>query len=88
MNEIKKGKINKQFTGEVVSAKMSKTLVVLVERMVKHKTYGKQFRVSKRFKVHDDTGGYREGDMVVFVACRPISKEKRWRVIGKIKKTK
>jgi small subunit ribosomal protein S17 len=83
MNEIKKEKINKRFTGEVVSAKMNKTLVVSVERKVRHKVYGKQFRVTKRFKVHDDKGGYREGDKVIFVACRPISKEKKWRVIGK-----
>lgn len=81
MPDIKKEKRQQQFKGEVVSAKMNKTLVVAVERMVRHKVYGKQFRVTKRFKVHDEKGGHRAGDKVTFVSCRPMSREKRWRVI-------
>ncbi|MEK7512294.1 MAG: 30S ribosomal protein S17 [Patescibacteria group bacterium] len=81
MQDQKKEKINKQFIGKVVSTKMAKTLVVSVERMVKHKVYGKQFRVTKRFKVHDEQGGHKVGETVTFVSCRPISKEKRWRVV-------
>ena len=74
-------KINKQFRGTVVSDKMDKTRVVKVDRVRRHKKYQKSFVVSKRYKVHDERNQYKEGDQVTFVECRPLSKDKRWRVL-------
>jgi small subunit ribosomal protein S17 len=70
--------------GEVVSDRMNKTVVVSVNRLVKHPKYKKQYRVSKKFKAHDEKGEYHTGDKVLIQETRPLSKEKRWRVIGKI----
>jgi len=67
--------------GIVVSDKMDKTVVVLVERLVRHPKYKKRMRVSKRFKAHDETNACREGDRVRIMETRPLSKEKRWRVV-------
>jgi small subunit ribosomal protein S17 len=78
-------KIARNFQGEVVSNKMAKTIVVKVERIKTHPTYGKQYTVSKNYKVHDEKNQYQVGDIVLFTECRPISKDKRWRVIRKIK---
>jgi len=69
------------FSGTVVSDKMQKTLVVEVSTMKVHPKYGKRFRSSRRFKVHDEKGAYHVGDTVQFIECRPISKDKRWRVV-------
>jgi small subunit ribosomal protein S17 len=68
-------------SGVVVSDKMAKTIVVKVDRVVVHPKYGKRYTVSRRFKVHDETNRAKEGDKVSFVACRPLSKDKRWRLI-------
>lgn len=73
----------KTFQGTVVSDKMQKTVVVLVNRYVKHPKYGKYFKISKRFKAHDENGEYKEGDHVVIEECNPISKGKAFRVIAK-----
>ncbi len=69
--------------GIVVSDKMAKTIVVRVDRVKVHPKYGKKFTVSKRYKVHDEQNQYHTGDKVTFVACRPISKDKRWRTVNK-----
>lgn len=69
--------------GEVVSAKMQKTIVVRIDRMKLHPKYQKLYKVSKRFKVHDEKGEYKVGDKVVFMETRPISKDKHFRVIGR-----
>lgn len=69
------------FEGVVVSNKMKKTLVVKVVRLKWHPKYKKQYRVTRKFKVHDEKEQYKIGDKVKFVECRPLSKEKRWRVI-------
>ena len=69
------------FSGVVVSAKMDKTLVVKVSRAKWHSKYLKQYSLSKNYKVHDERKQYKEGDKVRFVECRPLSKEKRWRVL-------
>lgn len=74
-------KKQRTFTGVVVSAKMQKTIVVRVDRIVVHPKYLKRFRVSKRYKVHDEKNAHTVGDTVQFVECRPLSKDKRWRVI-------
>lgn len=73
----------KQLTGAVISDKMQKTVVVEVERLKEHPKYKRRYKVRKRYKAHDEKGEYHLGDKVVIEECRPISKEKRWRVIGK-----
>ena len=75
----------RQFTGVVVSDKMSKTVVVRVDRTVFHPKYHKRFVRSTKLKAHDETGKYHEGDLVTIEECRPISRDKRWRVIGMAK---
>ena len=74
-------KIHRLFEGTVVRDAMNKTIVVRVDRIVVHPKYKKRYRVSKRYKVHDEKNTYKIGDRVQFVECRPLSKEKRWRVI-------
>ena len=74
------------FKGTVVSAKMNKTIVVRVDRLQKHPKYGKHYRMSKKFKVHDEKGEYRAGDMVLVEEMRPLSREKRWRATELIKR--
>lgn len=73
--------IKKKFKGTVVSDKMDKTIVVKVERVKVHPKYGKRYTVSKKYKVHDEKNKYKTGDKVFFIECRPLSKEKRWRVM-------
>ncbi len=74
----------KTLKGTVVSDKMQKTAVVLVERYVKHPKYGKFMKMSKKYKAHDEKGEYHMGDRVKIEETRPLSKEKSFRVIGKI----
>lgn len=74
-------KIHRSFEGIVVRDAMEKTIVVRVDRIVMHPKYKKRYRVSKRYKVHDEKNAHKVGEKVQFVECRPLSKEKRWRVI-------
>lgn len=67
--------------GIVVSDKMDKTIVVRVDRLVKHKKYGRVLKRSNKFKVHDETEQANVGDKVRIVETRPLSKEKRWRLV-------
>lgn len=76
-----KGRI---LTGTVVSDKMDKTVVVQVNRLRKHPKYKKYFKISRKFKAHDEANIYRAGDKVNIQETRPISKDKRWIVINKI----
>ena len=78
-------KIHRSFEGTVVRDAMDKTIVVRVDRIVVHPKYKKRYRVSKRYKVHDEKNAYKIGDTVQFVECRPLSKEKRWRIVSKQK---
>jgi small subunit ribosomal protein S17 len=71
----------RRFHGVVTSDKMDKTITVRVERAKVHPKYGKRYKASEKFKVHDEKNQYKEGDKVSFVECRPLSKDKRWRVI-------
>lgn len=71
----------KTLKGIVVSDKMSKTIVVMVNRLVKHPKYGKYMKVSKRYKAHDETNAHKVGDKVIIEECRPISKDKHFKVI-------
>ena len=69
--------------GQVVAAKMQKTVVVEIEQLKQHPLYKKRFKVHKRYKAHDEKGEYKVGDKVTIQECRPISKEKKWRVLAK-----
>lgn len=73
-----------QLTGKIISDKMAKTAVVLVERLKKHPKYHKLFRVSKKYKAHDESGEYKLGDTVVIEECRPISADKKWKIVKKV----
>ncbi|MCP6719605.1 MAG: 30S ribosomal protein S17 [Patescibacteria group bacterium] len=74
----------KRLKGIVVSDKMQKTIVVKVERIKEHKKYKRRYKVNKKYKAHDEKGEYKIGDKVIIEECRPISKDKRWRAVGKI----
>jgi len=67
--------------GVVVSAKMDKTVVVSVSRFIKHPLYGKFYKVSKKYKAHDEDNKYKAGDKVEIVETKPISKDKHFKVI-------
>lgn len=71
--------------GVVVSDKMDKTVVVLVERLVRHPIYKKYVRQRKRYKAHDPDNRCRNGDQVSIVETRPLSREKRWRIQAVLK---
>ena len=66
--------------GTVVSDKMDKTIVVSVQRLTRHRLYGKVLRRSTRLKAHDESNECRMGDQVEITECRPLSKDKHWRV--------
>lgn len=70
--------------GTVVSDKMDKTVVVRVDSTKVHPKYGKRFTRSRKFKAHDEKGEYKTGDVVKIQEIRPLSKEKCWRVVGKV----
>jgi small subunit ribosomal protein S17 len=72
--------LRKERSGVVVSDRMQKTVVVSVERTVMHPKYKKYLRRRTRVKAHDETNQCRVGDRVVIVECRPLSRDKRWRV--------
>lgn len=76
--------MKRKLQGTIVSDKMPKTVVVRVERIKKHPKYKRRYKVSKKYKVHVEDGDFKTGDKVVIEECRPISKEKRWKVIKKI----
>lgn len=71
-------------TGVVVSDKMDKTVVVKVDMKKRHAKYKKTYTVSKKFKAHDEANEYHTGDRVVIESTRPISKDKKFKVIKKI----
>ncbi len=72
--------------GKVVSDKMNKTVVVAVESLVQHPIYGRRIRRTKRYKAHDEDNRCREGDYVRITETRPLSKEKRWRVVEVVRR--
>ena len=82
-NTTEQKKIRK-ITGVVVSDKMAKTRVVAVSRLKKHPIYLKYFKVTTKFKAHDENNEYKTGDKVTIEESRPLSREKRWRIINKI----
>jgi len=74
-------KLVRTLTGQVVSDKMDKSAVVMVERKVRHPLYGKYIRRSTRMHVHDANNECRQGDTVTIQQCRPISKTKSWTLL-------
>jgi small subunit ribosomal protein S17 len=77
----KKDSVKGTLEGVVVSAKMQKTVVVEVSRFVKHPKYGKYYKISKKYKAHDENSKYKVGDKVSIVPTRPISKDKKFKVL-------
>jgi small subunit ribosomal protein S17 len=75
-------------TGQVVSDKMDKTVVVAVESRIRHPLYGRIIRRTKKFKAHDEASAAGLGDTVEIMECRPVSREKRWRVSRVVEKAK
>jgi small subunit ribosomal protein S17 len=78
--------VKRTVTGRVVSNKMDKTITVLVERLVKHELYGKYIRRSTKFAAHDEQNECGEGDIVTIEECRPLSKNKSWRLVQVVEK--
>ena len=74
--------------GIVVSDKMDKTIVVASEDFVRHSLYGKAVKRTKKFKAHDELNECRVGDKVRIMETRPLSKDKRWRLVGIVEKAK
>lgn len=74
---VEQGKRRTQ-NGVVISDKMEKTVVVKVDRLVKHPLYNKYIKRSVKYKVHDEQNSCKAGDKVQIVECRPLSKDKRW----------
>ncbi len=81
----KQGK-KRQVIGTVVSDKMDKTIVVLVETLVKHRLYQKYIKRHTKFKAHDKDNACRVGDKVLITEARPLSKTKKWRVYRVVQK--
>lgn len=80
--------LRKTRVGVVTSNKMQKTITVLVERKVKHPLYGKFLRKSKKFTAHDEVNDCNIGDTVRIMETRPLSKNKRWRLVEIIERAK
>jgi small subunit ribosomal protein S17 len=74
--------------GKVVSDKMQKTVVVAVERLVQHQLYSKPVKQTVRFKAHDENNESHIGDTVKIMETRPLSKDKRWRVVEIVERAK
>ncbi len=76
--------MKRKLTGTVVSDKMQGTAVVAVEHLRKHARYEKFYKVTRRLKAQNDNNTYHTGEKVIIEETRPLSKEKRWRIISKI----
>ncbi len=76
----------KKLTGQVVSHRMNKTMVVKRERLVKHPLYKKYVKRRTMLKVHDEKNEAKVGDTVEIIECRPLSKDKHWRLLRILKK--
>ena len=80
-----KSKRIRKLNGLVVSDKADKTITVVVSRLAVHPKYGKRYKVSKRYSVHDPKNEAKQDQQVEFEACRPFSKNKRWQLVKVIK---
>ena len=88
MSEVKKRGERKVRVGKVVSDKMQKTIVVAIEELVQHKLYKKSVKRTVKFKAHDENEVAHVGDKVSIMETRPLSKEKRWRLVDVVEKAK
>ena len=88
MSEQVKRNERKVRVGKVVSDKMQKTIVVAIEELVQHKLYKKAVKRTVKFKAHDENGEAHVGDRVSIMETRPLSKEKRWRLVKIVEKAK
>ncbi len=88
MNEALQRNRRKIRVGRVLSDRMDKTVVVVIERLVKHPVYGRYVRKRSKFKVHDETNQCRTGDVIRFMETRPLSKDKRWRFLNFVERAK
>ena len=79
--EDKTNIVRRPIVAKVISSKMDKTVSVLIERLIKHPIYGKYIRRSTKVMAHDPENKYKEGDSVSISPCKPISKNKSWRVV-------
>lgn len=73
----------RKLQGTIISAKMKKTAVVRIERLKEHPKYRQRYKLHKNYKAHDEKGEFKVGDKVIIEETRPISKDKRWKVVGK-----
>ena len=85
-NIVEQSKSDRTITGKVVSNKMNKTIVVQVERKVKHPSYGKFVRRFSKMYAHDEENTCRIGDVVTIQQTRPLSKTKRWKLVEILKR--
>ena len=88
MSEQVKRNERKVRVGKVVSDKMQKTIVVAIEELVQHKLYKKAVKRTVKFKAHDENNEAHIGDKVSIMETRPLSKEKRWRLVKIVEKAK
>ena len=86
MNTATESKTLRTLTGRVVSNKMNKTIAVEIERLVKHPRYGKYIRRTTKLLAHDETNESREGDTVTIAECRPLSRNKSWRLVSVVER--
>lgn len=87
MEQISRG-YRKTRIGEVVSDKMDKTIVVAIKTKVRHPLYGKMVNRTRKFKAHDENNECGIGDTVKIIETRPLSKDKRWRLVEIVEKAK
>ena len=80
--------IRKSRVGIVISDKMDKTIVVKIERKAKHPLYGKTVKITKKYKAHDEENVAKVGDKVLIAETRPISRDKRWRLVEVVEAAK
>lgn len=85
LTEVKE--TQRSISGRVLSNKMDKTITVLVERFVKHPVYGKYIKRSTKLLAHDELNQCEEGDFVSIASCRPISKNKSFKLVGILEAT-
>ena len=83
------GRANRKVkVGQVSSDKMNKSRVVIVERSIRHPLYGKFIKKTSKFLAHDESNDSHEGDVVMIMETRPLSKRKRWRVVEILERAK
>jgi small subunit ribosomal protein S17 len=80
-NNLEPSKIIIRKKGVVVSDKMAKTVVVAVDSFKTHPKYNKKYKSTKKYKAHDEEGKYKVGDKIEIIPCKPMSKDKRYKVV-------